>query len=56
MTTEETILDRELTAAMRARQRDYIRSSVPVDAADVLKWSRRRHIWNNTVAMMGPVL
>lgn len=49
-------LDRDLTAAMRARQRAYIRSSVPVDAADVLKWTRSRHIWNNTVAMMGPVL
>lgn len=50
------LLDHDLTAAMRARQHDYIRSSVPVDTADVLKWTRRRHIWNNTVAMMGPVL
>lgn len=49
-------LDRDLTAAMRARQQQYIASSVPVDAADLLKWTRSRHIWNNTVAMMGPVL
>ena len=41
---------------MRARQASYIAASIPVDAADVLAWTRRRHIWNNTIAMLGPVL
>jgi cardiolipin synthase A/B len=50
------LVDRELTAAMRARQASYIAASTPVDAADVIGWSRRRVIWNNAVAMLGPVL
>ena len=49
-------VDKELTGAMRERQATYISASIPVDAADVLAWTRRRHIWNNTVAMLGPVL
>jgi cardiolipin synthase len=48
--------DPTLTAAMRARQASYIARSERVDSADVLHWSRRRHIWNNTIAMLGPVL
>jgi cardiolipin synthase A/B len=48
--------DAALTAEMRARQATYIAASDPVDAADVLAWTRRRHIWNNTIAMLGPVL
>ncbi len=50
------LVDRALTAAMRERQASYISSSNPVDAADILHWSRRRHMWNNTIAMLGPVL
>lgn len=49
-------VDRPLTSAMRARQASYIARSDRVDSADVMRWSRRRHIWNNTVAMLGPVL
>lgn len=49
-------VDRALTRDMRARQASYIARSNPVDAADVMHWSRRRHIWNNTIAMLGPVL
>lgn len=48
--------DKALTADMRRRQAAYIGASNPVDGADVMKWSRRRHIWNNTIAMLGPVL
>ena len=50
------LVDRALTADMRARQASYIARSTRVDGADVLHWSRRRHIWNNTIAMLGPVL
>lgn len=48
--------DRALTADVRARQQTYIDAAVPVDRADVAGWTRRRRIWNNAVAMLGPVL
>jgi cardiolipin synthase len=50
------LVDRPLTAAMRARQASYIASSQQVDAADVARWSRSERMWNNTIAMLGPVL
>jgi cardiolipin synthase len=50
------LVDRDLTAAMRERQASYIAASTPVDAADVIGWSRGRVVWNNAVAMLGPVL
>jgi cardiolipin synthase len=49
-------VDRALTGHVRERQASYIARSVRVDAADVARWSRRRIIWNNTIAMLGPVL
>ena len=49
-------VDKALTAAMRARQARYIAASTPVDAADVTGWPRSRVLWNNAVAMLGPVL
>jgi cardiolipin synthase len=48
--------DPALTAAMRERQRAYIARSRPVIGSDVEAWSWRRRLWNNTVAMLGPVL
>lgn len=48
--------DKALTADVRARQQTYIEAAVPVDRADVAGWSRRRRIWNNAIAMLGPVL
>jgi cardiolipin synthase len=50
------LVDRPLTAAMRARQASYIASSQQVDAADVARWSRSERMWNNTIARLGPVL
>ena len=49
-------VDAGLTGAMRARQAQYIAASTPVDLADVAGWSRRRRLWNNAIAMLGPVL
>jgi cardiolipin synthase len=49
-------VDAALTADVRARQAEYIARSDPVDTADVMGWSRRRRLWNNAVAMLGPVL
>ena len=48
--------DPDLTATMRRRQDSYIARSVPVTAEEVAAWSRPRQLWNNVVAMLGPVL
>jgi cardiolipin synthase len=48
--------DPTLTAAMRRRQQTYIEHARPVVASDVEGWSWRRRLWNNTVAVLGPVL
>jgi cardiolipin synthase len=48
--------DRELSAAMRQRQDHYIARSQPVTSDMVEHWSWRRRLWNNAIAMFGPVL
>jgi cardiolipin synthase len=48
--------DPALTADMRRRQESYIARSVPVTRETMAGWSRRRQLWNNAVAMLGPVL
>src|SRR5262245_8931908 len=48
--------DPDLTAEMRRRQDAYLASSRPVAADEVVAWSVRRRLWNNAVAMLGPVL
>lgn len=50
------IADRGVTAAVRRRQADYLAASRPVNAAVVAEWGIRHRIWNNAVAMFGPVL
>jgi cardiolipin synthase len=50
------LYDPVLTRAMRERQRSYIAQSRPVTALDVADWSWRRRLWNNTIAVLGPVL
>jgi cardiolipin synthase len=48
--------DATLTAAMRERQQVYIGHSVAVEMQAVLDWTWRRRLWNNTIAVLGPVL
>lgn len=48
--------DPALTAEMRRRQDAYLAHSRPVTADDVAGWSLTRRLWNNTIAMLGPVL
>ena len=48
--------DPSLTADMRRRQESYIAKSLSVTAKAVEGWSWQRRLWNNAVAMMGPVL
>jgi cardiolipin synthase len=48
--------DPDLTAAMRRRQDAYLAHRRPVTADLVAQWPMRRRLWNNTIAMLGPVL
>jgi cardiolipin synthase len=48
--------DPALTAAVRRRQDEYLAQSRPVTAEAVANWSAARRLWNNAVAMLGPVL
>jgi len=48
--------DRSLTADMRRRQESYIAKSKPVTGEMVAGWDWHRRLWNNAIAMLGPVL
>ncbi|MCD6188128.1 MAG: cardiolipin synthase [Desulfuromusa sp.] len=48
--------DQALTVDMRQRQQNYINSSHPVTAEMVDGWVWYHRLWNNTIAMFGPVL
>jgi cardiolipin synthase len=48
--------DCSLTADMRRRQDSYIARSRPVSAEMVAGWSLHHRLWNNSIAMLGPVL
>ncbi|MBL8583589.1 MAG: cardiolipin synthase [Rhizobiaceae bacterium] len=58
LNSENNILlfDPAATQVMRERQQRYMDRSGRVDRESVAKWSRSRQLWNNSVAMMGPVL
>jgi cardiolipin synthase len=45
-----------LTAEMRHRQDVYLAHSHPVTADMVAQWPMIRRFWNNTVAMLGPIV
>jgi cardiolipin synthase len=48
--------DRSLTEVMRQRQDSYIAHSRPVSTETVQQWTWRQRLWNNAIAMLGPVL
>lgn len=50
------IYDAEMTAAITERQRHYLAKSQPVTREMVRAWSMPRRLWNNTLAMLGPIL
>jgi cardiolipin synthase len=58
LNSENNILlfDEGMTMDIRRRQQGFIDSSVAVHQSDVGRWTRPRRLWNNTVAMFGPVL
>ena len=50
------LLDPAVTAEMRVRQAHYIEDSRSITLDEVQSWSWRRRIWNNSLAIVGPVL
>src|SRR5207247_3659203 len=48
--------DPTLTAEIRRRQGAYLACSHPVTAETVAHWPMTRRLWNNTIAMLGPIL
>jgi len=48
--------DAALTGVMRARQQEYIGRSHPVAKETVAAWPMSRRLWNNLIAILGPVL
>jgi cardiolipin synthase len=50
------IYDVQLTESLRRRQQIYIDSAQAVSIDAVSRWPLRRRLWNNTMAMMGPLL
>ncbi len=50
------LYDPALTADMRRRQDEYLTRSHEVTAEMVAQWPITRRLWNNAVAMLGPIL
>ena len=50
------VYDPKLTSDVRQRQHGYITRSHPVTADMVAGWPVYRRLWNNTIAMLGPIL
>jgi cardiolipin synthase A/B len=48
--------DPALTAEMCRRQEEYLAQSHEVTAEMVAQWPITRRLWDNTIAMLGPVL
>jgi cardiolipin synthase A/B len=48
--------DSALTAEMRRSQEAYLAQSHEVSAEMVAQWPITRRLWNNAIAMLGPVL
>jgi len=48
--------DPVLSAEMRRRQDTYLAQSLSVTAGMVAHWPMTRRLWNNSIAMLGPVL
>jgi cardiolipin synthase len=48
--------DPALTQTVYARQRSYIDNAVKISLAEVEAWPLSRRLWNNAIAMLGPIL
>ena len=58
LNAENNILlyDPTFTRTLRARQQVFLDAATPVTQADADAYSAPRRLWNNTIAMLGPVL
>lgn len=50
------LCDPGVTAQLRARQESFLSDSRQITAEEVASWTWRRRLWNNTLAIVGPVL
>ena len=50
------LVDRDFTAAIYERQQSYTTAAARVTLDDVIHWPIHRVLWNNILAMVGPVL
>ena len=50
------LYDAELTGALHDRQREFLARARPVTRAAVEAWPLPKKFWNNTLAMLGPIL
>ncbi len=48
--------DPAFTAALRRQQFEYLRQSVRVEEQQVRAWGMSRHLWHNSMAVLGPLL
>lgn len=48
--------DKAATAQVRARQQSFLEDSTRITLEDVRAWPWQRRLWNNTLAILGPVL
>ena len=49
-------VDRQLTANLYQRQQQYLQASTHITAEHIETWTLPHRLWNNAVAMFGPVL
>lgn len=49
-------VDEELTQEVRRRQESYLARARKVEAAEVARWGLARRLWNNALAIVGPLL
>ena len=49
-------VDTTRTADVRERQQQYIAKSIRITRDTVASWSMPRRLWNNTLAILGPIL
>ena len=50
------LYSKEMTEKLRARQQAYLDSAVSISEEEVAAWSLPRRLWNNAIAMLGPIL
>ncbi len=50
------LCDENVTAAMRDRQQEYLADCLEITAQEVAQWPWTKRLWNNVLAIVGPIL